>query len=85
MTIMEKPNRAERRKRKFGGGRSSEQGGWPTSEPNPAFGNADVAASATPPDQGETDEAGPGTGSATQDSGLEPGPEGAKQGNSAKG
>jgi hypothetical protein len=35
---MDKPNRAERRKSKFGGGRASDHGGWPTSEPNPALG-----------------------------------------------
>lgn len=34
---MEKPNRAERRKNKFGGGRSTEHGGWPTVRPNPVF------------------------------------------------
>jgi hypothetical protein len=40
---MEKQNRAERRKNKFGGGRANERGGWPTSRPNPVFG-ADEAA-----------------------------------------
>jgi hypothetical protein len=35
---MEKQNRAERRKSKFGGGRATEHGGWPTSGPNPVFG-----------------------------------------------
>jgi hypothetical protein len=35
---MDKPNRAERRKNKFGGGRATEHGGWPTTEPNPVFG-----------------------------------------------
>jgi len=34
---MEKPNRAERRKNKFGGGRATEHGGWPTVHPNPVF------------------------------------------------
>ena len=34
---MEKPNRAERRKNKFGGGRATEHGGWPTHLPNPVF------------------------------------------------
>ena len=34
---MEKPNRAERRKSKFGGGRATEHGGWPTHLPNPVF------------------------------------------------
>ena len=35
---MEKPNRAERRKNKFGGGRATEHGGWPTVQPNPVLG-----------------------------------------------
>jgi hypothetical protein len=35
---MEKQNRAERRRNKFGGGRATEHGGWPTHLPNPAFG-----------------------------------------------
>ena len=35
---MEKPNRAERRKSKFGGGRATERGGWPTVQPNPVLG-----------------------------------------------
>jgi hypothetical protein len=34
---MEKPNRAERRKNRFGGGRATEHGGWPTHQPNPVF------------------------------------------------
>jgi hypothetical protein len=34
---MEKPNRAERRKNRFGGGRATEHGGWPTHLPNPVF------------------------------------------------
>jgi hypothetical protein len=38
MRPMEKQNRADRRKNKFGGGRASEHGGWPTSQPNPVFG-----------------------------------------------
>ena len=38
MTHMDKPNRAERRKNKFGGGRATEHGGWPTHQPNPVFG-----------------------------------------------
>lgn len=35
---MEKLNRAQRRKSRFGTGRSTEHGGWPTSQPNPVFG-----------------------------------------------
>ena len=34
---MDKLNRAERRRNKFGGGRSTDKSGWPTSEPNPVF------------------------------------------------
>jgi hypothetical protein len=34
---MDKPNRAERRKNRFGGGRATEHGGWPTHQPNPVF------------------------------------------------
>jgi hypothetical protein len=34
---MEKPNRADRRKNKFGGGRATDHGGWPTVQPNPVF------------------------------------------------
>jgi hypothetical protein len=48
---MEKPNRADRRKSKFGGGRATEHGGWPTHLPNPVFGGeppAEEAASAKP-------------------------------------
>jgi len=52
---MEKPNRAERRRNKFGGGRATEHGGWPTVRPNPVFEveNADAdAAGADPPGAG---------------------------------
>jgi hypothetical protein len=34
---MEKLNRAQRRQSKFGGGRATEHGGWPTHQPNPVF------------------------------------------------
>jgi len=34
---MEKQNRAERRRNRFGGGRATEHGGWPTVQPNPVF------------------------------------------------
>jgi hypothetical protein len=34
---MEKQNRSERRRNKFGGGRATEHGGWPTVQPNPVF------------------------------------------------
>jgi hypothetical protein len=47
---MEKPNRAERRRNKFGGGRATDHGGWPTVQPNPVFSGdaSDDAAAATP-------------------------------------
>jgi len=34
---MPEQNRQERRRKKFGGGRATEHGGWPTSKPNPAL------------------------------------------------
>lgn len=52
MPHMEKPNRAERRKSKFGGGRATEHGGWPTVQPNPVFtGDAPDDGSAAAPEQ----------------------------------
>jgi hypothetical protein len=45
---MEKQNRAERRRNKFGGGRATEHGGWPTHQPNPVFG-ADAPDGGTAP------------------------------------
>jgi hypothetical protein len=49
---MEKPNRAERRRNKFGGGRATEHGGWPTVQPNPVFtGDAPDDGSAAAPEQ----------------------------------
>ena len=51
MAEMEKQNRAERRRNKFGGGRATEHGGWPTHLPNPVFGadaSPDAAPDATP-------------------------------------
>jgi hypothetical protein len=51
MGTMEKQNRAERRRNKFGGGRATEHGGWPTVEPNPVFSGdapADAASDAPP-------------------------------------
>jgi hypothetical protein len=47
---MARKNREERRHERFGGGRASEQGGWPTSRPNPIFGNAGDGGD-TPPDE----------------------------------
>jgi len=63
---MEKPNRAERRRNKFGGGRSTEHGGWPTHKPNPVFGAETPADEAVPGDKVAADEAVPG-GKATAD------------------
>ncbi len=84
---MEKPNRAERRKNKFGGGRSSEQGGWPTTEPNPIFGAGEAPgeAMAGRPDQDQTKDTGPGAGGATEQAGRAPRREGTHAGNSTKG
>ena len=46
---MDKPNRAERRRNKFGGGRATEHGGWPTVQPNPVFEvDAETPAAAEP-------------------------------------
>jgi hypothetical protein len=84
---MAKKNREQRRHEKFGGGRASEAGGWPTSQPNPVFGgsgDADEAIAGTP-DQDQTKETGPGTGGATEQAGRAPRHEGAKAGNSTKG
>jgi hypothetical protein len=58
---MEKPNRAERRRNKFGGGRSTDRGGWPTHQPNPVFGiEARPVEETGPGDQATADEAAPG-------------------------
>jgi hypothetical protein len=84
---MDKPNRAERRKNKFGGGRATEHGGWPTHAPNPVFGGdrpADEASTGSP-DQDQTAETGPGTGGATEQAGRAPRHEGTLAGNSTKG
>lgn len=40
---MDKPNRAERRKNRFGGGRATEHGGWPTVQSNPVFVDPEAA------------------------------------------
>ena len=34
---MPEQNRQERRRQQFGGGRATEHGGWPTTQPNPAL------------------------------------------------
>ena len=81
---MEKPNRAERRKNKFGGGRSTDHGGWPTHQPNPVFGDeaptdeAGPADKAVPGDKVTADQAVPGgkatAGAPDQDQTAETGP-----------
>ncbi|HEX2754640.1 MAG TPA: hypothetical protein VHM48_04215 [Candidatus Limnocylindrales bacterium] len=53
---MEKQNRAERRKGKFGRGRATEHGGWPTVRPNPVF-TGDTAADDAPKSTPDTDPA----------------------------
>jgi len=84
---MNKKNREQRRQDKFGGGRSSDSGGWPSSEPTPAFGGSGDPTDATAgrPDQGQTDMTGPGTGGATEQDGRRPKHEGTHGGNSTKG
>lgn len=92
---MEKLNREQRRQAKFGGGRASEQGSWPTSEPNPVFGAEEIATSkaevdppaeaiAGRPDQDPIGATGPGTGGATEQAGRAPRHEGVHAGNSTK-
>jgi hypothetical protein len=50
---MAEKNREQRRREKFGGGRASEAGGWPSKRPNPVFTEAGdpVDAVAAVPDQ----------------------------------
>ncbi len=86
---MDNSNRAERRKHKYGGGRASEQGGWPTHQPNPVFGaesSADgLTASESLADQDQIADTGPGTGGAMEHAGRAPRHEGAYASNSTKG
>jgi hypothetical protein len=79
---MEKPNRAERRKHKFGGGRSTEHGGWPTVKPNPVFGAPDASG-----DEPAGEPRGPATddGTATDPAAGPSGDEVARPGNGNKG
>jgi len=87
MSAMDKPNRAERRKSKFGGGRSTDRTGWPTTQPNPVFGAADTPDEATTGTLGQdqTKETGAGTGGATEQAGRAPRHEGTHASNSTKG
>ena len=90
-----KLNREQRRRQKFGGGRADAEGGWPTSQPNPAFGEsgeeaAEAAPAAAPPVQPppvdvENEPSGPGTGGATEQAGRVPRHQGTHATNSAKG
>lgn len=87
---MEKQNRAERRKNRFGGGRTSEHGGWPTSRLNPVFDAetpaGETLAGETPagaPDQDHT-VTGAGTRGATDQAGRAPRHEGTHASNSTK-
>ena len=92
-----KLNREQRRRQKFGGGRADAEGGWPTSQPNPAFGEtgqddgeavpapAASAAVPVPPADVESEPSGPGTGGATEQAGRVARHEGTHATNSAKG
>jgi hypothetical protein len=89
---VEKQNRAERRRSKFGGGRATEHGGWPTSQPNPVL-RADTTEGDVPadeavagmPDQDQTAATGAGTGGATEQAGRAPRHEGTHAKNRTKG
>jgi hypothetical protein len=90
-----KLNREQRRRQKFGGVRADAEGGWPSSRPNPAFGESgEEAAEATapaappvepPPVDVENEPRGPGTGGATEQAGRVARHEGTHATNSAKG
>ena len=56
---MEKKNREQRRREKFGHAGGATKEVWPQSEANPAFGHAH------PPDESLPDDAGPGAGGET--------------------
>src|SRR5215218_2663350 len=63
-----KQNREQRRKQQFGTHRPDDEARWPTSAPNPVFGETEAPDKATTgrPDQDQTAETGPGTGGATE-------------------
>jgi hypothetical protein len=86
---MEQKNREQRRQEQFGGGRSTGKGGWPTSEPNPAFGGGGEEgaqeATAGRPDKDQTKLTGAGAGGATEHADRMPEHEGTHGQNSAKG
>jgi hypothetical protein len=83
MPHMEPKNREQRRAEKYGPGRSAQQPGWPSSEPNPAFteGGLDDATTGRP-DQDQTELTGLGAGGASEHSGRAPHHEGKPGGNS---
>jgi hypothetical protein len=83
---MEKQNRAERRRNKFGGGRATEHGGWPTVQPNPVFSgdtpaeaDGDAPADAPSPDEPEADKAVAGSPGQDQTAATGPGTGGATE------
>jgi hypothetical protein len=63
-------NRAERRRKQFGDHRTTSETGWPTSAPNPVFGEgaAPDDAQAGRPDQDQVEQTGAGSGGATEGS-----------------
>jgi hypothetical protein len=73
-------NREQRRRERFGQHRPEAQGGWPASQPNPAFGKDESRTGR--PDQDQTDLTGPGTGGASEPDGRTPHHEGAHPGES---
>jgi hypothetical protein len=93
---MEKMNREQRRREKFGRTRDATKEPWPQSRANPAFGQGgpadDVAEAAGDsgahtgtPDQDVTHETGPGSGGATEGPDRIVDREGIHSGDSAKG
>jgi hypothetical protein len=81
-------NRAQRRAEKFGKHRPQPEGGWPASEPNPAYtgqGGEEDEAHAGRPDQDQTKQTGAGTGGATEQATRVPRHSGTHSTNSAKG
>jgi hypothetical protein len=62
---MPKQNREDRRHDRFGGGRVKEQGGWPTTRPNPAFRVANADRDKAAPDDPATARPDKGSGTDT--------------------
>jgi hypothetical protein len=93
---MEKKNREQRRREKFGHAGGATKEPWPHSEVNPAFGHSGPADDATDaagdssahtgrPDQDVTHQTGPGSGGATEGSDRIVDREGIHSSDSAKG